>query len=46
VELLGVDHEEWQKELAGHEQFFASLRGVVPQELLEERAKLVERFKN
>jgi phosphoenolpyruvate carboxykinase (GTP) len=46
VELLGVDHEEWQKELAGHEQFFASLGGVVPPELLEERAKQVERFKN
>jgi len=45
VELLGVDHEEWQKELAAHEKFFESLGGVVPPELLEERAKQVERFR-
>ena len=46
VELLGVDHEEWQKELAGHDEFFASLGGVVPKELLEQRAQVAERFKN
>jgi phosphoenolpyruvate carboxykinase (GTP) len=46
VELLGVDHEEWEKELAAHETFFESLGGVVPPELFEERARLVERFKH
>ncbi len=44
VELLGVDHEEWQKELVAHEKFFESLGGVVPAELLEQREKLAERF--
>ena len=43
--LLGVDHGEWQKELAAHQTFFESLGGVVPPELLEQRQKLVERFK-
>ena len=46
VELLGVDHEEWQKELGAQEKFFESLGGVVPAELLEQRAKLAERLKN
>jgi phosphoenolpyruvate carboxykinase (GTP) len=45
VELLGIDHEQWQRELAGHQKFFGSLGGVVPQELLEQREKLAGRFK-
>jgi phosphoenolpyruvate carboxykinase (GTP) len=45
VEILGVDHEEWQKELAEHENFFASLGDVVPQELLRQREQLAARFK-
>jgi phosphoenolpyruvate carboxykinase (GTP) len=45
VSLLGVDHVEWEKELASHEAFFKSLGGVVPQELLDQRTKLAERFK-
>ena len=40
VELLGIDHEEWQKELAEHKKFFDSLGGVVPEELLEQREQL------
>jgi phosphoenolpyruvate carboxykinase (GTP) len=45
VELLGVDHEEWQRELAAHEEFFESLGGVVPEELQKQRKQVVERFK-
>jgi phosphoenolpyruvate carboxykinase (GTP) len=45
AELLGIDHEEWQKELAGHKKFFESLGGVVPDELLKQREQLLERFK-
>jgi phosphoenolpyruvate carboxykinase (GTP) len=45
VELLGLDHEEWQKELTEHKKFFDSLGGVVPDELMKEREKLVARFK-
>jgi phosphoenolpyruvate carboxykinase (GTP) len=45
AELLGIDHEEWQKELAGHEKFFDSLGGVVPDELLRQREALANRFK-
>jgi len=44
VELLGVDHEEWQKELAAHEKFFESLGGGVPKELLKQRKELAARF--
>ncbi len=45
VEILGIDHEEWQKELAAHAKFFDSLRGVVPDKLLKQRDELAERFK-
>jgi phosphoenolpyruvate carboxykinase (GTP) len=45
ADLLGIDHEEWQKELAAHKTFFDSLGGVVPKELLEQREQLVVRFK-
>ena len=44
AEILGVDHEEWQTELAGHKEFFNSLGGVVPGELLEQGKRLAERF--
>jgi phosphoenolpyruvate carboxykinase (GTP) len=44
IELLAIDHEEWQKELAAHREFFESLGGVVPKELFQQRDKLVERF--
>jgi phosphoenolpyruvate carboxykinase (GTP) len=44
VEILGIDHEEWRKELAGHKKFFESLGGVVPDELLIQRERLVARF--
>jgi phosphoenolpyruvate carboxykinase (GTP) len=44
VELLGIDHKEWKRELAGHVEFFESLGGVVPDELLKQREKLAERF--
>ncbi|HEY2124542.1 MAG TPA: phosphoenolpyruvate carboxykinase (GTP) [Chthoniobacterales bacterium] len=42
--LLGVDRGQWEKELAAHAEFFDSLGGVVPPELLEQRAKLLKRF--
>jgi phosphoenolpyruvate carboxykinase (GTP) len=45
IELLGIDHEEWQRELAEHEKFFASLGGGVPQELQKQREQLAARFK-
>ena len=45
VEILGVDHEEWRREVAEHEKFFNSLGGVVPDELLRQRQNLEERFK-
>jgi phosphoenolpyruvate carboxykinase (GTP) len=45
AELLGIDHEEWQKELAEHKKFFDSLGGVVPDELRKQREELVARFK-
>src|SRR5437667_161969 len=45
IELLGVDHEQWQKEIAAHEKFFDSLGGVVPQELMKKSEDLAARFK-
>ena len=44
VEILGVDHEEWQKELDAHKKFFESLGGVVPEVLLKQREQLAKRF--
>jgi phosphoenolpyruvate carboxykinase (GTP) len=44
AELLGVDHGEWEKELAEHKKFFDSLGGVVPGELLRQREALASRF--
>ncbi len=44
ADLLGVDHEEWQKELAEHKKFFDSLGGVVPDELEKQRENLEGRF--
>ena len=45
IELLGIDHGEWQKELAEQKKFFDSLGGVVPQELQKQREQLTARFK-
>jgi phosphoenolpyruvate carboxykinase (GTP) len=45
AELLGVDHGEWQKELAEHKKFFDSLGGVVPEELFHQSEALANRFK-
>ena len=44
-ELLGLDHEEWQKEIAAHKEFFDSLGGVVSEELQRQRDQLAARFK-
>src|SRR6266545_752812 len=44
ADLLGIDHEEWQKELAEHKTFFESLGGVVPEELQKQREQLAARF--
>ena len=46
AELLGVDHGEWEKELAEHKKFFGSLGGVVPNELLRQGEALASRFKS
>ena len=43
-ELLEIDREQWQKELAEHKKFFDSLSGVVPDALLKQRDALVKRF--
>ena len=44
-ELLGIDHEQWQKELEQHEKFYESLGGVVPDELQRQRKLVAERFR-
>ena len=43
-ELLGLDHEEWQKEIAAHKGFFDSLGRIVPKELQKQREQLATRF--
>src|SRR5438067_33321 len=43
-ELLGLDHEEWQKEIAAHKEFFDSLGRIVPKELQKQREQLATRF--
>ena len=45
AEILGIDHEECQKEIAGHKEFFDSLGGVVPEELQKQLEQLAARFK-
>ena len=45
AELLGIDHEEWQKEIVQHKKFFDSLGDVVPEELQKQRETLAARFK-
>ncbi|HEU0208242.1 MAG TPA: phosphoenolpyruvate carboxykinase (GTP) [Candidatus Udaeobacter sp.] len=44
-ELLGLDHEEWQKEIAAHKQYFDSLGSVVPERLRKQQKQLAARFK-
>ena len=46
AEILGIDHEEWAKELAEHKKFFDSLGGVVPQEFHRQQEQLAARFKS
>ena len=43
-ELLCLDHEEWQKEIAAHKEYFDSLGGVVPEELQKQCEQLAGRF--
>src|ERR1043166_3495503 len=43
-ELLEIDHEQWEKELAEHKKFFDSLGGVVPEELQKQRELVAERL--
>src|SRR4029077_145346 len=43
-ELLEIDHEQWQKELAEHKKFFDSLGGVVPEELEQQRKLVAQRL--
>jgi phosphoenolpyruvate carboxykinase (GTP) len=44
AELLGIDHQEWGRELAEHGKFFDSLGGVVPDELSKQREALAMRL--
>src|SRR5205814_5709856 len=43
-QLLAVKAEEWERELAGQEEFFESLQPYVPEELIDEHKKLAARF--
>ncbi|MDQ2868288.1 MAG: phosphoenolpyruvate carboxykinase (GTP) [Verrucomicrobiota bacterium] len=43
-ELFSLKPDEWKKELAGQSEFYDSLGGIVPGELLAQRDKLAERF--
>src|SRR3954466_13758171 len=43
-ELLGLDHEEWQKEIAAYKGFFDLLGGVVAEELQKQREQLAPGF--
>ena len=43
-QLLEVDHEKWQGEVADHKRFFESLGDVVPEELLKQREEILKRF--
>jgi phosphoenolpyruvate carboxykinase (GTP) len=43
-ELLAVKPDEWARELAGQEKFFATLQPYLPEELLEEHKKLAKRL--
>jgi phosphoenolpyruvate carboxykinase (GTP) len=43
--LLAVDPAEWEKELAGEKEFFASLAPNVPEELLGQMQQLEERLR-
>jgi len=44
ADLLGIDHGEWQTEIAAHEKFFESLGGGVPRELQKQRENLAAQF--
>jgi len=43
-ELLGLDHQEWQREFAQHKKFFDSLGGVVPNDLVKMNEDLATGF--
>jgi len=43
-DLLAVNADEWEKELAGQEEFFETLQPYVPNELIEQRRKLAARL--
>ncbi len=43
-DLLTVEPDEWENELSGQAEFFHSLGGVVPKELLNQRDQLAERL--
>lgn len=42
--LLQVNEDDWQEELHSQKEFFESLAGHLPQEILDEHKKLSERF--
>jgi phosphoenolpyruvate carboxykinase (GTP) len=43
-ELLAVKPDEWKRELDGQAKFFATLKPDMPERLLAEREKVVQRF--
>ncbi|MEP6956056.1 MAG: phosphoenolpyruvate carboxykinase domain-containing protein, partial [Chthoniobacterales bacterium] len=43
-ELLSVKPDEWKKELAGQQEFFATLAPDLPEELNAQRDKVAARF--
>ena len=42
--VMALDAAEWQAEIAGQEEFFASVGEALPKELVEQRAALAARF--
>ncbi|MFL6568548.1 MAG: phosphoenolpyruvate carboxykinase (GTP) [Chthoniobacterales bacterium] len=43
-ELFTIKPEEWKKELGGQSEFFKTLGGDMPQELIAQQRKLAEKF--
>ena len=42
--VMALDNAEWQAEIAGQEEFFASVGDALPKELVEQRAALAARM--
>jgi phosphoenolpyruvate carboxykinase (GTP) len=42
--VMALDNAEWQAEIAGQEEFFSSIGGQLPKELIAQRAELATRM--